>query len=165
MYAKGYIMLPLQNVFGKFPDQILVQGKELQKKTSFHVSLVCVKDIVELVAEQKGIDKAKIELDILESFVDHSLYVELVSFEHEFRHAVQGEKETIIIRCIVSSLTALFAQYRKDFRVEIPDQPTHVTLYTLQPDAAIGINSPEAMEQYQKISTPELEKGFESLFD
>lgn len=138
-YAKGYIALPLE--LGELPSNISVEGVELIKKSSFHISLLCVKDLLEKYGD--------IEDKILESFCastkDHVISFE--RFNDELRFAQHDERKSLVALCEVSNLKELFAHLRKDLDIDIPDQPTHVTLYTLQLNAGIGLNSPADMEE------------------
>ena len=45
----------------------------------------------------------------------------------------------------------------------MPTQAAHVTLYTLQRNAGIHINSDEKMERLERVHLPELERGFATL--
>jgi hypothetical protein len=148
-YSKGYIMLPV-NVSG-LPETINVDGNTLSLKSSFHVSLVCVKNIL---ANQ---NKEGLEQMVIDSFCKFASENEIsfLGFINEFRFAKFNERETLVVRCNVSNLKKFLSELSGMLEIEIPDQPTHITLYTLQTDAGIGLNSFEELESKSvKIPPP-----------
>jgi hypothetical protein len=44
-YSKGYLYLPINLNVEKLPENITIQDTQLQIKSSFHVSLICIKNI------------------------------------------------------------------------------------------------------------------------
>jgi hypothetical protein len=153
MYGKkSYIIMPLP--FFDLPETLDVEGYTLLRKSSFHVSLLYVKDLVSIyeVSKSNVVGSAdskngNIEQSILDCFCRSvkSTDIDFVKFTGEFRLAKDGERVTLVALCEVSGLKELSESFKRDLNIEIPEQPTHVTLYTLQPDIGIGLNSPEAM--------------------
>ncbi len=139
-FSKGYIMLPVE--IGNIPDKIIVEGEELQRKSTFHVSLLCVKNILE------GHPASDLEAKIIELFCNFVAGNDLafIKYTGEFRLAKFEDRKTMIARCEVSNLDKLFKYLSDNLGFEIPTQPTHVTLYTLQPDIGIGLNSEAELE-------------------
>jgi hypothetical protein len=138
-YSKGYIGLPV--VVERLPETLTIKGETLQLKSSFHVSLVCVKNILEQLPDA--------EQEIIDEFCRFSKENE-VSFGNytgEFRFVEDGDRKTLVALCEISNLTHFADQLSKRLDIEIPCQPTHVTLYTLQPDVGIGLNSLQEMQQ------------------
>lgn len=146
-YDKGYIALWLPNY--SLPETINIDEITLLKKDTFHVSLLCVDNLLKARPES--------EAEILQYFCDflqkHKLVFE--GFTGEFRLAKKDERKSIVALCAVSHLDT-FAQYLTEkLGMPVPLQPAHVTLYTLQPNAGIGLNSPEEMqEKSQPIQVP-----------
>lgn len=138
-YSKGYLALPVE--IGELPESISIEGKTLYKKPSFHVSLLCVRDLIE-----KHGDLGERILDLFCSFIREN-DISFVMYTGEFRLAKSEERESIIALCEVSNLEEFSDSLGHELGIEIPPQPTHVTLYTLQPDVGIGLNSPTAMEE------------------
>jgi hypothetical protein len=100
---------------------------------------------------------AMLENEILERFCAYikNNDVSLVRLNDEFRFAQKNERKSLIVRCEISNLQGFFIELSEQFGFTIPLQPTHITLYTLQPNAGIGLNSPEAMERNSlKVSAP-----------
>ncbi len=138
-YSKGYIALPLE--INGLPETISVEGETLQRRSSFHVSLLCVNDILK---EHDGDLEGKI-LDSFCSFVNKN-DISFVRYTGDFRFAQKDERKSLVARCEVSNLKEFSESLGRELGIEIPPQPTHVTLYTLQPDMGIGLNSPADME-------------------
>ncbi len=153
-YGKGYITLPLPLL--DIPETITVEGQTLYRKSSFHVSLVCVKDLVSANAVN-GNDEV-IEQSILDCFCSaiKSIDISFLNFSGEPRLAKDGERVTVVALCDVSGMQELVKYFTHNLNIQLPEQPTHVTLYTLQPDAGIGLNSPEDMRSKStQIEVPE----------
>lgn len=148
LYDKGYIYLPVSVDSSRLPDKVEIGEKNLTKKESFHVSLVCVKEMTGYASED-----AILEL-FAEYVKDHP--IEFVGFINGFHHATKGEDETVVVRCSVSQLEEFFERLNEPLHTNIPVQPTHVTLYTLVPGKGIGITSEAAMQAYPKIELPEI---------
>ena len=147
IYSKGYIGLPV--MLDNLPDAVFVQGETLQKKSSFHVSLLCVKDILA--------NNPDSEQDVMETFcafvADQD--ISFIRYMGEFRFVQHEERKTLVALCEVSNLSEFSSVLGKKLKMEIPPQPTHVTLYTLQPDIGIGLNSSVDMEQKStSVETP-----------
>ncbi|MEX0917337.1 MAG: hypothetical protein WDZ90_02345 [Candidatus Paceibacterota bacterium] len=145
-YRNGYIALPLG--LSGLPESIEIGGEVLQRKTEFHVSLLRVKTILEKFPNT--------EEQIINSFCEF-VKKEDISFLHftgEFRFAEKlaetGERKTVVAMCEVSNLRVFSDQLANELGVLISPQPTHVTLYTLQPNAGIGLNSPEDLNTLSK---------------
>ena len=146
----GYISLVSVHL-GDLPKTIHVNGLTLLKKGELHVSLMALKHLVPLL----GVSEDKLVRDFLEFQKDHAL----TNFEltHQFRFVQRGEKASVIVMVHVPEIEGLFAFFRAKYPHDIPTQPTHITLYTLQPEAGIGIFSKEELERDSKlVSLPEV---------
>lgn len=137
-YSKWYIGLPVE--VGSLPDTVTIEGETLHKKSSFHISLICVKDIL---SKNPGVEQEV--LDEFCSFAEKK-DISLIRYTGEFRFAQHEERKTLVALCEISNLRELLESLGKKLGMALPSQPTHVTLYTLQPDAGIGLNSPADME-------------------
>lgn len=151
--------MPLTLPTELLPERVELNGIPLVKKSSFHVSLVCVKEIVLQYEAAGHKDDTEFAQAILERF---SRYVTkhpitFLGFRDEFRHVVRGEDESIIVVCDVSNLTQFFDELNTEYGLQIPYQPTHVTLYTLKPNVGIGISSQTNMQSYHTIPMPLLD--------
>ena len=154
IYEGGYIALPIE--VGELPESINVEGVSLEKKSSFHVSLFCVKHLLEKLpdVEQKT-------LDFFCSFVKEN-DISFIRFTDKFRFAQSDERKTVIALCEISNLKKLSEALGQELGIKIQSQPTHVTLYTLQPDFGIGLNSSNDIKQ-KSIPTQVSDKVKRSL--
>jgi isopentenyldiphosphate isomerase len=142
-YDKGYIALWLENY--PLPETLTVDGDTLLKKDHFHVSLLCVKNLLEVNSDSE----AKIIQHFCDFLKDNE--VQLEGFTGEFRMATREERKSVVGLCEVSNLYEL-AKYLSDKTgIEVASQPAHVTLYTLQQNMGIGLNSPEELEEKSKV--------------
>lgn len=137
-YSKRYIGLPVE--VGSLPDTVTIEGETLQKKSSFHVSLICVKDIL---SKNPGVEQEV--LDEFCAFVKQK-NISFVRYTGEFHFVRHEERKTLVALCEVSNLLEFSEILSRKLGMTLAPQPTHVTLYTLQPDAGIGLNSPADME-------------------
>ncbi|MCR4263754.1 MAG: hypothetical protein NUV98_03500 [Candidatus Roizmanbacteria bacterium] len=150
-YSKGYITLPVE--INDLPESILIEGETLYKKPSFHASLLCVKDIIE--KHGNGNMEERI-LNFFCSFVKEN-DISFVKYSGEFRFAKSEERKSLVALCEISNLKKFSESLGQELGIEIPPQPTHVTLYTLQPDVGIGLNNPAAMEEKSApVQVPEV---------
>ena len=156
IHEKDYIMLPLSaDMFEHFPNTVEYGGEILHKKSEFHVSLVCAKENITTISK-----------DELASFFDgfvNKTPISFNSFNDEFRFVVKDERKTVILSCIINNLEEFFVALNQEFGIKMPTQPAHVTLYTLQKEIGIGINSDEEMESTEEIQIPELSKALVGL--
>lgn len=141
-YDKGYIALWLNDY--PLPATLEIDGDTLLKKDHFHVSLLCVKNILEV--------KPAIENEVLSHFCDFIKEKELrfEEFTNEFRTASADERKSVVALCCISNLNT-FADYLSEkIDMKIAHQPAHVTIYTLQPNAGIGLNSEDELQTKSK---------------
>jgi len=152
-----YIVLPIE--IGNLPEKISVEGNELLLKSEFHVSLVCIKRLIEPYGEAAADIEQKI-LELFCAFVSKNA-ISFLTYKDEFRLAVFEERKSIIVLCDVSNLDKFPQLLKSELGIEISIQPTHITLYTLEPDAGIGLNSKAEMEaKSHPVAVPEtLKKG------
>ncbi len=157
-YVDGYIYLSVAIPIDRLPRSVEVGAKTLNRKTEFHVSLVCVKCIASLYEKLgKKTDEDLIK-EVIAKFAayvqEHSII--FLGFTDEFRHAIRGEEETIVGCCDVSNLVEFFDELNREYGTNISYQPTHVTLYTFKTNIGIGISSKKQMESYEIVEVPEV---------
>ncbi|HPR09755.1 MAG TPA: hypothetical protein PLT04_04255 [Candidatus Saccharibacteria bacterium] len=154
-HDNGYISLIIKDL-AELPDTITVNGKTLTRKGEFHISLMALKNLVPLINESNiSIN----EDDLVQFFLETQKDVPLSNYEltGELRYVKRDERETVVAMVNVLGVEVLFDKLRDKFSLEIPTQPTHITIYTLQPEAGIGILSPEELDRdSQTITLPEL---------
>ncbi|MDB5190101.1 MAG: hypothetical protein JWN49_427 [Parcubacteria group bacterium] len=147
-YGQGYLALPIS--LEGLPPRLQAGNLDLHAKATFHVSLMCVKNLIRKHGNN-------IEDEILGLFCSYTKEheVNFVKYTGEFRFAETMERKTIIALCEISNLDNFFRFAEQQLNISIPLQPTHVTLYTLQPEMGIGLNSADEMQQKtQPIEVP-----------
>lgn len=138
-FDNGYIGLVNLNLRG-LPDSVDVAGCRLQKKSEFHITLMCAKRVADLIDSTR---KQELQTELVERFLRYIEKAPLVEFTltNDFYFVERDERKTLVIMTKVPGLKRFFEELRAEYGVDIPDQPTHITLYTLQEDAGIGIFS------------------------
>lgn len=150
-HENGYISLRITD-FVELPIEITVDQKTLFRKGEFHVSLMALKKLLPLI---NTVNDDITETDLVQDFLDYQSTVALSDFTltNELRYVVRGERETIVSMVKVPNIDGLFDVLRAKYGVDIPTQPTHITLYTLQPEIGIGILSQDELERDSKLIT------------
>jgi len=129
--------------FDKLPEEIEVERYKLFLKDSFHVSLVCVGKIIE-----KNNINIK-ETDFLEKVItDFCNFtkenkVDLIRYRDEFKFVEEDEKRSMVVMCDISNLDKFFDFINKKYDLNLEYPPTHITLYTLQPNVGIFFTDSE----------------------
>lgn len=156
----NYISL-LINIEG-LPKEVEIKGSNLIKKTSFHVSLICIKNIIKNYGQNVA-DKVK---KLFEEF-NLKTPIKSVSFRKEFRFAVDKSRnrKTLVIMVDIKSLQYFFDQIRYKFNLRIDNQPTHVTLYTLKMNEGIGINNTSDLNNLTKIVNEYVPQEIKEVFN
>lgn len=144
-YDDGYIGLANLSV-DDLPDRIWVEGHELLRKSEFHVSLLCIKKIAPLINIRAA---EKIEAELVEEFKDFIKMTPLATYTatDEYRLVKRDSRVTLVQIVTVPGIDDLFAHLEKKYKTKLPVQVTHITLYTLQPGAGIGIFSQDELER------------------
>lgn len=151
----GYIAL-VNITLDNLPDKIHINGMNLHKKDEFHISLVATKHLAPLIdaSDIEGASK------ILERhFVEFADQNDLTKFTltGEYRLVTKDERVTLVAMVDMDNVPALFDFLRIRNKVDLPLQPTHITLYSLQPNTGIGILSEDEMNTISKrMELPEL---------
>lgn len=148
-YGSGYLQL-INLSLGKLPETIELEGEELIIKNEFHISLVWVGKLSEMVDKQ---NKEKIKKEMIEDFERFTEKYSLKDYEltKELRLVRKGSQKTIIVMAKVPHLKTFFDQLSLKYGLELPYQPTHITLYTLPTDKiGIGILSEEELNDFSE---------------
>lgn len=151
----GYISLILKEL-DNLPEQVQVEGKVLTRKNEFHISLMAIKNLLPLI---NAVDKNVTENDLVQDFLEYQKEAILseYSLTSELRYVTRNERETIVCMVKVPGIENLFEVLRAKYGVNLPTQPTHITIYTLQPNVGIGILSNDELNSDSKVvDLPEL---------
>jgi hypothetical protein len=141
----GNVCLPVEL---KLPAQITFDNFTFYAKTEFHCSLICVKCIVKALTENQASNAESLKTQILMEVEAARKENEpvFIGYKNELRHVTQDDNQSIVILVDIGKLEPIFEHLRDKFQINLPSQPTHVTLYTLIPDKGIGIYSATALE-------------------
>ena len=146
-FDQGYVMLPLVLPIGGLNKNIVLFGDTYHLKKEFHVSLLSTKNLTRKysISEEESLD----------FFRGFTLSKDLINVHYlpEYRIATHVDGRKSIIQIVsIENYDLFFQELRKYFEIEIPTQPLHITIYTLDGGNGIGISSPEEMERTFKIS-------------
>lgn len=141
-------IIGLPVTFAGLPPKIEVEGYTLSLKSSFHVSLVCIGKIIEK-NKLKDIELVnKVVSDFCE-FISHT-NIDLMCYRDEFRFISEGENRAVVVMCDISNLDKFFDLINQKYGLHLECPPTHVTLYTLQPNIGIFLTDSDDMENLSK---------------
>lgn len=139
--------------FSGLPEKINIEGYELSLKTSFHVSLVCIGKIIKKNNLSIPDFINKVIADFCESTKRAS--IDLAQLRDEFRFVSQNERRTIVVMCDISNLDKFFDSINQKYGLKLEYPPTHITLYTLQPDVGIFLTDTNDLNKLtKKIEVP-----------
>lgn len=134
--------------FTGLPSTIEVEGNTLSLKNAFHVSLVCIGKIAE---KNNLVDPdlvTKIVADFCE-FTQHSP-IDLVRYRDEFKFAAEADRRAVVAMCDISNLDKFFDLINQKYNLKLEYPPTHVTLYTLQPNVGIFLTDNDDINRLTK---------------
>jgi hypothetical protein len=154
-HDNGYI--PLVNLLiSNIPEKIKVQDFELLKKNEFHVSIMALKHLAPML-NPDNVEQASEQLkqDFLEFIKKHNM--SNYNLTGEYRLVKRDERVTLVAMAKLENLDSFFEYLRSKHATDFPTQPAHITMYTLQPEAGIGILSDDELQRDSIIvSIPEL---------
>lgn len=125
--ATNTIVLPV--LLENLPNQIIIDGDKLLLKSSFHVSLVCINEII----RKHNISILDFKDSVVKDFCNFvgENDINLLSYSNDFKFAEENDLKTVVVMCKVSNLDKFFEIINKKYGLEIEYPPTHVTLYAL----------------------------------
>lgn len=145
--------IALDVAISDLPEHIEVEGNTLLRKTSFHVSLVCIDRIVKRHSISIPDFIEKVISDFCVFINDND--ISLTQYRDEFRFVQKEELKSVVVMCDVSNLGKFFNLLNEKYQLSLECQPTHVSLFTLQLDKAIFlIDSPDLENITKIISRP-----------
>lgn len=151
----GYIALAnieLANV----PKTITIDPYLLTRTSEFHVSLMALKHLAPMIDPESP---TEVTTQLVDDFVRFTKATPLTTLEltSEFRLVRRGERVSVVVMVEVPGIDALFDTLRIKYGPTLPTQPTHITLYTLQPNTGIGLFSfDEVARDTRVVMIPEL---------
>lgn len=132
-----------------FPESVKIEGLTLYRRTSFHVTLVAIGEIIRKhkVLVPNFIDT--IVADFCEFVKEYD--VDFLRLTNEFRFTTHNERRSVVAMCEVSNLNKFFDLTNQKYGLNLEYPPTHVTLYTLQPDVGIFLTDSDDIKNLTKI--------------
>lgn len=158
-FENGYGYIRLEDLkLGKLPNTIKVDGSELVVKLEFHISLVWVGKLKEMVGEP---DKEKVKQEMVREFEEFIKEYPLddYTFTKELRLVRFEGRKSVIAMAEVPNIDRFFERLSRKYDTNLPVQPTHITLYTLPTDKiGIGLLSYGELNSYSEpIDLPEIQ--------
>jgi len=143
---KGIISLPVK--LENLPDKLVVKELTLLKRAEFHVSLVCIRKII----EKYKISIPNFENKILNDFSEFTKTKDVasISYKDEFKFVAKENKKTLVVMCEVSNLDNFFDFINKKYSLEIESPPAHVTLYTEDGESGIYLIRADDIKNFTK---------------
>lgn len=154
-YGRGYIILSDLKI-DNIPEDIQVEGVDLVKKSEFHITLAGTERLAKLINPEDG---EKIEEEIVDKFKAFTNENPIKNFElkHEYRFVQRGERKTVVAMVDIENLASFYDVLRQDYGADIPTQPAHITIYSLEPEVGISLSSQADLDNDTKIvDIPEL---------
>ncbi len=117
------------------------------------MSLVCIGKIV----EKNKVQIPNFVSSVIEDFCAFTQHtpVELARYRDEFRFVEENERKSVVVMCEISNLDKFFTFLNKKYELNIEYPPTHVTMYTLQPNKGIFLtDSADIKNLTEQIASP-----------
>ena len=148
--ATNTIGMPVS--LSNLPSEVVVNGKKLFLKPSFHVSLVCINEII----KKHNVSVQGFRDSVVKDFCEFIAVNDIQVTQYEdFKYAEEGELKTVIVTCGVSNLPKFFELLNQKYELDVEYPPTHVTLYAHDGKTGIFItDSNDIKNLTQSISNP-----------
>lgn len=139
--------------FKGLPQSIVVKNETLLLKDAFHVSLVCIGKII----EKHGVQIPDFVRNVIADFCTFTQHtpIELICYRDEFRFVKENERKSVVVMCDIANLDKFFAFLNQKYALSLEYPPTHMTLYTLQPNRGIFLtDSADIMSLTEVVPNP-----------
>ncbi len=152
----GYIQLPiiLDQIY-QLPPGLYVQDYELLLKDEFHCSLICLREF----KNKYGLGIERKIIDLFNDFAGNHP-IALVKFQDDLRLVRRKERVSVISLCEISNIDRLYELLNEKLGIVEVAPPTHVTLYTLQPNSGIGVNTDSELQATEIVDTNAVDINF-----
>ncbi len=164
-YKNGYISLPVDDQrLKQLPESFIVESEELMLRSDFHISIMAVKHLAPIIDSNNMEDVSQ---QLVQDFMEFSKNNDLVSYQftNELRLVKKGDRTSIVVMVKLENIDKLFDFLRKKHSVDLPTQPTHITLYTLGSNRGIGILSAQKLAEMSSIIPESVLNLKEQLFE
>lgn len=149
-YDNGYIGLVNLELRG-LPEQVHLGEYNLTLKSEHHISIICAKRIAPIIDDENA---NAIESKLVEDFKDYVANKNpLIEYKltEEYRLVRRDEKMSLVVIVILNGLVEYFEHLQNKYNIDLPLQPAHITLYTLQLNVGIGILSDEQLKNDSEV--------------
>ena len=127
--------------------EVLISNNKLFLKSSFHVSLVCINEII----KKHNISIQDFRDSVVKDFCEFTALNDIQVLQYkEFKYAEENDLKTIIVTCEVSSLPKFFGILNQKYRLKIEYPPTHVTLYAHDGKSGIFLTDSDDIKNLTK---------------
>jgi len=144
--ATNTIGMPVS--LSNLPREIEIEGNKLLAKSSFHVSLVCINEII----KKYKVSITDFRNKVLGEFCDFIKMnpISLLNYLPDFKFVEQDNLKTVVVMCRVINLDKFFEILNKKYNLNIEYPPTHVTLYAHDGMTGIFLTDANDIKNYTK---------------
>ena len=115
-------------MFENLPSEVFINDDKLLLKSTFHVSLVCINEII----KKHNVVIQNFKNLVLNDFCEFSNKNNIEILEYnDFKFAKENDLRSVIVMCKVSNLDKFFNILNKKYNLTIEYPPIHITLYTI----------------------------------
>jgi hypothetical protein len=131
------------------PARINVENSDLVSKSTFHISLVCINEIIHKNKITDTNFKDSVVADFC-NFVQEN-DVDLIKYTNEFRFVEQNDQKSIVAFCEVSNINKFFDILNEKYNLNLECPPMHVTIYLLEGKLGIFLTDTNDLNDFTKI--------------
>lgn len=158
-HPEGYCWYILPDTaFKDLPDTVTIYGDSFRLKDEFHVTIINSRKIARELDDERAKERMQ---PLLREYIS-SGRIKFIHFGEELRLAVTNERKSIAAPCVMEGVEDYFREVSRMLNAQIPIQPTHVSLYTYT-GKAVGIDTVQEMEGFEKIEIPEVQKAVKDI--
>lgn len=163
IWNRGYLMLPISLDVNRLKEDIFLFGNTLVIKDEFHVSLFCNKNIPESAYKKIPNIEERI-LEIFYKLADNEpFYLEKRFLNFRFAKTEKGDRKSLVLMVSVKNLNLFYDKINTEFNLNLEYPPTHISLYTLKKNEAIGINNSFDLELLTEVVDIKLDVRLNSI--
>ena len=130
-------------------ETVEIEGNTLLLKADFHCTLVAVGQII----KKHNVDTSNFIEKVVNDFCEfiESNDISLIKYSDEYRFVEHNDRMSLVVMCDVSNLDKFFDLINEKYQLNIEYPPTHVTLYTLQPNKGVFLTNSDEINNLTKV--------------
>ncbi len=135
------------------PKSIEIEGNKLLFKSSFHVSLVAINEII----RKHKVSDPGFRDSVLKDFCEfnNEKPVKFVKYINNFSYCERDDLKSLIQMCEISNLREFFEILNQKYGLSLEYPPTHVTLYSADGERGIFVTDTDDVKNLTKtVSNP-----------